>query len=247
MNRALLNYKAGASHPLSACVVAGVCGAVLLFGSTFLSYFPKAVFGGLLLYLGLSLLVEWIYSAWFKLSRFDYVLVIIILIIIANWNFLVGIGAGVVISCFIFIFNYSRNPVIKYTLSGALHQSNVGRSPPQQRLLHQEGNQIYVLTLQGFIFFGTANTVLEQVRQRLQDLNLPKLRFLVLDFRLVNGLDSSAVLSFVKINQLAQKQSFHLVFTSLDSIVQQQLQQGECLEPQNTLCQVFLDFDRGIE
>jgi SulP family sulfate permease len=76
----------------------------------------------------LSLLVEWIYSAWFKLSRFDYVLVIVILIIIANWNFLAGVGAGVVISCFIFIFNYSRNPAIKYTLSGASHQSNVNVS-----------------------------------------------------------------------------------------------------------------------
>ena len=247
VNRTLLNYKAGATYPLSAFVIAGTCGAVLLFGSTFLSYFPKSIFGGLLLYLGLSLLVEWIYSAWFKLSRLDYGLVIGILIIIAGWNFLAGVGAGVVISCFIFIFNYSRNPVIKYTLSGALHQSNVGRSPQQQRLLHREGDQIYILTLQGFIFFGTANTLLEQVRQRLQDSNLSELRFLVLDFRLVNGLDSSAVLSFVKIKQLAQKQDFYLVFTALQPIIQQQLKLGECLEPQDTVCQVFPDFDRGIE
>jgi SulP family sulfate permease len=247
VNRSLLNYKAGATYPLSAFVIAGTCGAVLLFGSTFLSYFPKSIFGGLLLYLGLSLLVEWIYSAWFKLSRLDYGLVIGILIIIAGWNFLAGVGAGVVISCFIFIFNYSRNPVIKYTLSGALHQSNVGRSPQQQRLLHREGDQIYILTLQGFIFFGTANTLLEQVRQRLQDSNLSELRFLVLDFRLVNGLDSSAVLSFVKIKQLAQKQDFYLVFTALQPIIQQQLKLGECLEPQDTICQLFPDFDRGIE
>jgi SulP family sulfate permease len=60
-------------------------------------------------------------------------------------------------------------------------------------------------------------------------------------------LDSSAVLSFVKIKQLAQKQSFHLVFTSLQPIIQQQLEQGECLEPQDRVCQIFPDFDRGIE
>lgn len=247
VNRSLLNYKAGANQPLSALVVGGMCAAVLFFGSTFLSYFPKAIFGGLLLYLGLSLLIEWVYSAWFKLSRLDYVLVLVILIIIASWNFLAGVGTGVVISCFIFIFNYSRNPAIKYVLSGTSHQSNVGRSPQQQRILHQEGEQICILTLQGFIFFGTANTVLEQVRQRLQAPNLPELRFLVLDFRLVNGLDSSAVLSFVKIKQLAQKQSFCVVFTHLQAIIQQQLQQGECLEQQDKLCQVFPDFDRGIE
>lgn len=247
VNRSLLNYKAGATHPFSAVVVAGVCGAVLLFGSTFLSYFPKSIFGGLLLYLGLSLFLEWVYSAWFKLSRFDYVLVLVILIIIANWNFLAGIGVGVVISCFIFIFNYSRNPAIKYILSGALYQSNVGRSLQQQRLLQREGDQICTLTLQSFIFFGTANTILEQVRQRLQQTHLPKLRFLVLDLRLVNGLDSSAVLSFVKIKQLAQKQSFYLIFTHLQPLIQQQLKQGGCIEPEDETCQVFSDFDRGIE
>ncbi|HEY9609528.1 SLC26A/SulP transporter family protein [Allocoleopsis sp.] len=247
INRSLLSRQAGANSPLAGVIAGGLCGAVLIFGSSFLSYFPKPILGGLLLYIGLSLLIRWVYQAWFKFPRVDYALIVLILVIIAIWGFLQGVGAGIVISCFLFIFNYSRNPVIKYAFSGATHQSNVNRSFPQQRFLHQKGDRIYILALQGFIFFGTANALLDQIRQRLENPNLPNLEFVVFDFRLVSGLDSSAVLSFIKMKQLAQKEEFNLVLTHLQPIIQKQLQRGGLIELEDKICYLFSDLDRGIE
>jgi SulP family sulfate permease len=246
-NRSLLNRQAGANSPLAGVITGGLCGGVLIFGSSFLSYFPKAILGGLLLYIGLSLLIRWVYQAWFEFPRVDYGLIVLILVIIAVWGFLQGVGAGIVICCFLFVFNYSRNPVIKYAFSGATHQSNVNRSFPQQRVLQQKGDRIYILALQGFIFFGTANALLDQVRQRLENPNLPELQFIVFDFRLVSGLDSSVILSFIKMKQLAQKYQLSLVFTQLQPTIQQQLQRGGLIEPDDAICHLFDDRDRGIE
>lgn len=247
VNRGLLNYRAGGNSPVAALTAAAVCLAVLLAGSRFLSYFPKGVFGGLLLFLGLTLLVEWVVLARLRLPRLDYGLVLLILVIIALRDFVVGVGAGVVIACLLFIVNYSRNPLVRSVLSGASYQSNVGRSLSQRRFLHQEGQQIYALILQGYLFFGTANSLVEQVRLRLRHPKLPPLQYLVLDFRQVSGLDSSAVLSFAKLKKLGQQEPFQLIFASLSPTLRQQLEQGECLSPNDPQCIVLEDLDRGME
>jgi SulP family sulfate permease len=247
INRSLLNRQAGANSPLAGTIAGCLCGAVAFSGSSFLSYFPKPILGGVLLYIGLGLLIRWVYQAWFQFSHVDYGLIVLILAIVAVWGFLQGVGAGIVIACFLFIFNYGHTPIIKYASSGAIFPSNVQRSSPQQTLLQQQGDRIYILVLQGFIFFGTANALLEEVLQRLENINLPQLQFVVFDFRLVSGLDSSVVLSFLKMKQLAQKHELGLVFTHLQPSIQQQLQQGGLIEPDDAICHLFYDLDRGIE
>lgn len=111
-------------------------------------------------------------------------------------------------------------------------------------ILEAEGEQILVLELQGVIFFGTANKLIHQIRDRF-DQNTA-VRFVILDFRLVSGLDASAVLSFAKLKQLATQQQVHLLFTQLSKEAQQRLQQGDCLDDDPLLHQ-FDDLDRGLE
>ncbi|NJR62018.1 MAG: SLC26A/SulP transporter family protein [Cyanobacteria bacterium CRU_2_1] len=247
MNRTLLNRNAGASSPLAGVMAATLCGSVLVCGSGFLPYIPKFVLGGLLLSIGFRLLYEWVYSARSKFPPLEYALILIILVSIAVWGFIEGVGVGIIIACALFAFNYSRLQVVRHVFSGATHQSNVRRSFPEQRLLRQKGDQIYVLLLQGYIFFGTANALLEQVKQRINDSDEPPVQFLVLDFRLVSGLDSSVVLSFTKMRQLTQKHQIQMVLTQLQPTMQHQLQQGGCVQPDETLIHLLPDLDRGIE
>ena len=247
VNPTLLNRSAGATSRVSGLTAAAFCGAVLLFGSSLVTYIPRWVLGGVLLMIGVKLLLEWVYFAWFKFPRLDYALILIILVCIAFWGFINGVGIGIVIACALFIFSYSRHQVIRHAFSGTTHLSNVSRSFPEQRLLRQQGDQIHILLLQGYLFFGTATTLHEQVCQRLQDSTLPQIQFVVLDFRLVSGLDSSAVLSFIKMRQFAQQHRSRLVLTHLNSIILQQLQQGGCILPQTEVIQIFSDLDRGIE
>jgi SulP family sulfate permease len=247
ISRSLLNYQAGARHPLSGVTAGLFCGAVFWLGTSFLPYIPKLVLGGLVLYAGLGLLVEWVYRARAMLPRAEYLIVLLIMVVIGAVGFLEGVGVGVMVAVTLFAINYSRIDVTKHVLSGVSSQSNVARPPQQEQFLRQHGGQIHILKLQNFIFFGTAHSLLTQIRQRLSSLQQSPLRFIVLDFHLVSGLDSSAVLSFIKIRQTIHRHQCRLVLTALPAAVERLLRQGRCLTPFGDTIQVFPDLDRGLE
>jgi SulP family sulfate permease len=255
LSLSILGNRIGGSSRLVSLVVAAVLGVILYFGPNILSWTPKMVFGGLLMFLGLSLLDEWVYQAWFKFSRIDYLIIITILIVIAAVGFLQGVVLGVVLAVVLFVVNYSRVSVIKHAFSGANYQSRVTRRRAHRQILEQKGNEIYILQLQSFIFFGTANNLLNQVRQRIEATDSPRLRFVVLDFRQVTGLDSTAMLSFAKMIQLAQTQQITLVFTTpsvesalfgQDNSVSKFFAQLGNVEQVETV-RIFPDLDRGLE
>jgi SulP family sulfate permease len=245
-NRSLVNYSAGATSRLGGMVASLFCVSYLLLGGEIISYVPKPLLGGLLFYIGLSTLIEWLYNARTKLPTIEYALIVLILVIIAGSGFLQGVGVGLVIACLIFAVNYSRTPLIYYETSGVNRPSNFERSFQQQRLLRQQGDQIYILCLMGYIFFGTSNSFLNHVREVLTDAKSP-IRHLIFDFHLINGLDSSAVSSFIKLRRLAEQQDLHLVFTHLKPDIEKQLIQNSCLKVEDDICHCFPDLDRGVE
>ncbi|ASC71589.1 sulfate permease [Halomicronema hongdechloris C2206] len=223
----LLVYKINACNRLSGIVCAIVCFVVLQLGASFLAYFPKPVLGALLLYLGLSLLIQWIYRAWFKLSWRDYAIVIIMLVAINALGFLQGVVLGFVLAVILFMVDYSYLDVAKQVTSGATTFSNVRRSPRQRQWLQDRGEQIFILELRGYVFFGTANYVLDQVRQRLEAEDKPAPSWIVISFGQVDGLDASGVLSFMKILKIARQRQLTVVYTGLTPAVEGQLRQGE--------------------
>lgn len=242
-----LGHRIGSNSRLVGLFSATLCGAMLFLGAPLLSFFPKPVLGGLLLFLGLAFLVEWVYDAWFKLSKADYLIVLLILIAMNVVGVLEGVGLGIVLAVILFVVSYSRISVVKHTLSGASYRSNVARPRVYRQLLRRKGDWLYVLELQGFIFFGTANKLLDQVRQRIGDPSLLSPRFIVLNFRQVSGLDASAALSFVRMKQLALAQNVVLVFTHLSPRVQRQLEKEVFTDEDKAAWRIYPDLDHGLE
>ena len=175
-------------------LTAALLALTVFLGAAFLIYLPKVVLAGVIFYIGLSLLFEWTYRAWFKFPRIDFAIILTILAVVALRGFLEGVAVGVVVAIVLFVINYSRTSVIKHALSGADFRSRVNRSLEQRAILDEQGQQVYILELQGFIFFGTANNLYEQVKKRVLDQSLPPARFVVLDFARVTGLDSTGLL-----------------------------------------------------
>jgi SulP family sulfate permease len=179
--------------------------------------------GGLILFVGLSFLTEWLYDAWSQLPRIDYVLVWVILIVIGAVGFLEGVGTGILIAIILFVVNYSRIGIVKDTLTGKSYQSNVERPFDQRQLIKQAGDRILILRLQGFIFFGTSQSLVSQVNARVKDPAPDKLRFLILDFQHVSALDASALFGFVRLKQMASANQFYLVLTEADKDIKTRL------------------------
>jgi SulP family sulfate permease len=242
-----LGYKMATPSRLIGLISAVLCGVILFFGGSILALLPKVVLGGVLMYLGLALLVEWVIEAWEELPKADYFVIILILVTAAVFGFLQGVGIGILVAVAMFVFNYSRVQAVKHALTGSEYESNFEHSIAHQELLHRKKDEIYILLLQGYIFFGTANTLLERIRRRAADPDQPTVHYLILDFALVNGLDSSALISFLKMKWLAQAYHLTLVFTSLSAKLKRQLEQAGCIVATDPLNRAFTDLDHGLE
>jgi SulP family sulfate permease len=198
------------------------------------------------MYLALSFIIEWVIEARNRFSPFEYGVIWLILIVIAMVGFLEGVAVGLAAAVALFVVNYSRINVVKHSLTGVSYRSRVTRGREQRQLLDQQGEQIQILQLQGFIFFGTAQRLIEQIKERILMPGLPQLLFLVLDFRQVTGLDSTALLGFAKMNQLAQDRGLTLVLTHLGATLSGQFQQQRMGDGQGAV-RFFADLDRGVE
>lgn len=220
----VLAQRLGARGRLAGITISVIALVTLFAGTSILAYVPKPLIGGMLLFLGLDFLYEWIVQAYKRLNRLDYGVVLLILLVITTSGFLVGVGVGLVLTVVIFLVSYSRTNIFRHVFSGAEATSKMERNAYHQRALAKLGRNVYVLELQGFIFFGTANALFEQVRRRLTAPDEQPLLFLVLDFRRVTGLDSSAVFSFAKIKNLADTHHFSLVITDLPPAFQHDLE-----------------------
>jgi SulP family sulfate permease len=242
-----LAARLGARTRLVNIITALICGAALFFGASLFSYVPKLVLGGMLIYLGLTFLVEWLVDARRFLPSVDYALVWIILAIIATIGFLEGIAAGVAIAAVLFVITYSRVHIIRNTLSGEVLHSNVDRPKAHRDILAKYGQEIYILRLQGFIFFGTIQTVLDQIRTRLADSGQMPLRYIVLDFQRVTRLDSSAVFGITRLKQLAQANNALMVWTQVSPTIQGQLGRGGLVDDADDSFIILPTLDHGVE
>lgn len=239
----VLNGRAGANSRLTGLFAAVVCGLVLVAGGAALAVVPKLVFGALLVYLGVSFLWEWVFVAWKRLPRIDYLIILMILVIIAMAGFLQGVAVGIIAAVVMFVVSYSRSSVIKHELNGLTFRSRVTRSAEDRAMLETLGEQAYFLQLQGFIFFGTAYGLLEKVRARVR---ATPTRYVAFDFHQVTGLDSTALLSFDKMRQLGRDEGFTLVLAGLSPALRRQFDQGGVREEAGAL-RFAPDLDRAAE
>lgn len=221
-----LNFKTKANSRLVGLIAAALCAAVLLFGTSALSLIPVVVVSALLLYLGLEFLYTWIIEGWSRLPKIDYAIVIVILLVTATIGFMEAVALGLIVAVLLFVIGYSRIDVVRHELTEATYQSRVTRSRRQRQALRQSGPQLLILELQGFIFFGTADNLLKHIRKRIYDSEQPLLHYVLLDFRRVTGLDSTANLSFARLQQLAESKGFTLFYAGPSAQVQHQLQYG---------------------
>ncbi|MEZ4869007.1 MAG: SulP family inorganic anion transporter [Caldilineaceae bacterium] len=245
-SRTLLSHKIGATSRLAGFMVVLAGALMFVYGGGLVAYIPKAVLGGLLFYLGLSLLIQWLYETWAKLRKADYLLIWLILIVMGQAGLLPGIAVGLVIAMIIFTVTYSRTPILKHSLIGVDYPSNRMRTMQQRRYLNQHGEQLRILWLQGYLFFGTAIQLLEQVAQIMDESEQP-LRFLILDFQHVSGVDVSALTSFTKLRRLVDERGLQLLYTGLTPTLLTRFAKEKIITPNDQDQTVFTDLDRGIE
>jgi SulP family sulfate permease len=143
----------------------------------------------------------------------EYISLVTIALIIINWGFVPGILVGILIGCATFAFSASRVSVIKFSFDGSEYRSSLDRGPEELALLAGHGRELQGMSLQSYLFFGSANQLYQHIKKVLA--TRPECRYLVFDFRLVTGIDSSATHSFTQIKQAADECGARLVLVNI--------------------------------
>lgn len=247
VSRTFFSYRMGARARSSGVMVGALCLFPLLLGSRALGYVPLPVLGAILLQLGATMLDEWLLRGWRRMQYADYLQLLAIFLTIVCFDFVAGVGVGIIAACITFAVNTSRIRLIKHGMNRSNFASRVDRPIYDTDTLVKFGEGIQILWLHGFIFFGTAHFLLQHIKEALAK-NVGACKCLILDFGQVLGLDSSAVMTLIKLRHLAEQGQFKLVFSSLSPGVERSLRKGGLLEEgDDPHCRIFPDLDAALE
>ena len=250
----LLASRLGAQNRVVGLIVALLLAGALFRGSLVLSLVPTPLLGGLLIWVGGSLIIQWLIDSARRLPFREYLIILLIFLVIATTSFAWGILAGLVAAVALFVLEYGRVETIRHVLRGSQYQSNVEDSEERRQTLRQYGDAILILRLQGYLFFGTADRLRKKIMDEIEPAAVPggrsgelsRVRFVLIDFNRVSGVDSSAVLSFARLIQVAKRDGFIVVLTGTADAVHSALTRAPFGAGAGTAVRFEPDIEHGL-
>ncbi|OMH84054.1 hypothetical protein AX774_g2430 [Zancudomyces culisetae] len=212
-SNSVLFYRSGGDSRVAGFMLAFVTFLVLIAGPQIIGFIPKMVAGALIFHLGLELMKEALIDTIGKVNSIEYITISTIVVTMATVGFNEGIFLGIFMACVFFILLYSRRNVVWRSYTGKNARSTVRRLYRHRLFLDHVAQQIHVIRLQGFMFFGTITGVEETIRALLRQRNWEQnpIRFLVLDFAFVTGMDFSAAEAFIRLKRVMENKQIHFV------------------------------------
>jgi len=233
--------KSGGTTRLPGVWASVLCLTIAIAFPALISFLPKPVLAGLLLYLSGSMLLKWAIGSRRRLPPHEYTLLLLILGATALTGFLAGTLLGLAAACVLFAWNYGRVTCIKSSFTGQSYRSRVRRTVHDDKILAEHGASTFGLSLQGYLFFGTAQIIVNQVTEATRR---TERRVIVIDMQAVRGMDASALMCFRKLRQLCEPHRIDLVFAGLDDKQRSLLRRCEVLDKAEF---DFLDLDHALE
>ncbi|MEM8729900.1 MAG: cyclic nucleotide-binding domain-containing protein [Pseudomonadota bacterium] len=203
----------------TALAFCGVMAVGLIGANRIVPALPVFATAGLMGFIGLRIMYAWWISPAARLTRSDSFIIGLIVLSALLISLLAAIGIGTIVACIIFAVVYGRLPVFRRIDTISTRRSSVDRSPTQNAMLDANGQDVYVLTAQGFLFFGSSEQILVKVHDLLA-LPVPPTT-IIFDLKGVHGLDSAAVSTLTKLNNIAEGADIQIVLAEA---------QGEALQ-----------------
>lgn len=240
----------GATGPVAGFTVGLVCLGVLLGGQPYLPFIPKFVPLGLLLATGCGIPVNWMLGdARNPLSRKDdlhaaWASCLCVALLGPVLGVFGSLGLGVVVS----LSRAVADGGVRFKQTGDAFHSNVDRSPLERRILREQGEQILILRLRGFLFLGTLYGLLRTIKEHLGAISPQGLKFVVLDFGAVSSMGASAAIGFRRLETLAREHGFLFFITSVPLEMEEHLEGlGYCMGENEDVCRIALNLEYALE
>ncbi|WP_321790984.1 SLC26A/SulP transporter family protein [Caballeronia sp. J97] len=252
LTRTMTNWRLGVRNRRAGVLAALFCLVVVAGFPSLMALLPKPVLVGLQIFIGAAMLNEWLVNSFRRLPWHDYLLIPAIMVIIAVYGIVAGVLLGVIAACLLFVVRYGRVSCFRLEFDGRGRRSNVERTVEEGRALDSQARTLYGVSLQGFLFFGTAYSILTHIRARIEaradapDAR-PGVRFVLVDFARVHGVDASSTASFVRLRQACARVNAQLVLTGLSPALKAWFAKGITDSKGASGPHVFADLDGGLE
>lgn len=188
----MLLHRGGAASRFGALIPAFSAVALLLAGLQVLELIPRFVFGALLFSFGVERLFLRLGHDCVTLPRHEAAIALAVAGCTLWLGVVNGLLIGIGLAILLFAWNYRHVPIIRASLSGRACRSSVDRPSEATCVLDREGESILLQRLQGYLFFLNATALPAAVSERVAAGGT--LRFLIIDFRDVVGMDSSGLM-----------------------------------------------------
>ena len=236
----------GASSRWMPIVSSLVCLVMAVFGSLIIPWMPKLLVGATVFLFAYQLFYEWMYENVRGFQPIDFTIVLIILGTVIFIGFMAGILVGILLALLLFVLRYSMISAIQGQYSLAVYRSSVERSQSSNLVLDQYGGECLVFTLRGFLFFGTANAILDTIRDDVK-VRTSDYKVILLDLKRVTGMDISALNTFVQIKALCEVSGVRLIYSGVGPETRNSLQMMDAVSRDTDQPLIFPDADFAVE
>jgi SulP family sulfate permease len=236
----------GASSRWMPIIASGVCVVMAIFGSAIIPWMPKLLVGSTVFLFAYQLFHEWTYENVRGFQPIDFAIVVLILGTVVFVGFMAGILAGILLALLLFVLRYSMISAIQGQYSLASYRSSVERAQASNEVLDEYGDRALVYTLRGFLFFGTANAILDTIRDDAK-VRSSNYKVILLDLKRVTGIDISALNTFVQIRMLCESSGVRLIYSGVGRETKRSLLMMEAVSYEHDEPLLFSDADYAVE
>lgn len=180
----LVNINAGGRTPLSGVVKAAAVLLVMLVLGPFVQWIPMSVLAGILLVTAVKMIDYESLNLFKKKSALENLLIILsVTIITVSIDLIVAVGIGLIIASFLFVKEQIGKTIVRRRYTGDLVHSKKVRDSESMRLLERLGDNIVIYELNGSLFFGTCDKLLNEIEKDINKMCI------ILDLKRVNTVD----------------------------------------------------------
>jgi anti-anti-sigma factor len=215
-------YKGGARTSLALLVHSAAIFAAVAALAPLLARLPLVVVGAVLVVTGLQLVDRWSLQLVRKVisrdtvdwhsTALDLTVILAVTVTAIAGDIAIAVLIGVGVAVVLFVLRMSRS-IARREQYGDAVRSRRARAAAESALLDAHGCRIVLLELEGPVFFGSAESLAERVDAALTS----GVRYVVLDFRRVNDLDSAGAGILLQTHERLKAQGVHLLLASVDA------------------------------
>lgn len=173
-SNSVIYSKSNGKGKWSSLAIVAVSILIFIYGPMMASYVPRCMAGTLLLHVGIDLFLEGAIDSYKDYDSLEYFGILLIMIVMVTFGMDAALVAGVVaaLSTFLAQSIVYQDPIRGAMCGARLQSSAWNRSKEAQLILvdPMKGRQrIYVIQLQGHIFFGNVVKMTEDIKRRLNE------------------------------------------------------------------------------